>query len=343
MKVLFVWPICTFSVWDVARGYRHAFAKILGEENVRDYNLNTRTEYHRKAYLGVNGKNPPVDKLAQSATECVLNEALYFGADVVFIVSGLNFHPIGTWLLNKVGIHTAVVMTESPYDDENQQDWVTCSGLISGITVFTNELSSAKKYNWNYLPHAYDPKTHYAREIDFYQQCDVMMMATGWAERQKLFEEVNWDGIDFRLYGIWPMIGDDSPIHKYLWPICVENPNLPELYSAAKICLNVHRHGDGAISLNPRSYEVAACGAFQLSDFRPELPDVFGDSVPTFSDAKDLEQQIRYYLGHEDERLRLAKESYEKVLGHTFDAQAVGVLDTIKKDIEARCLSSQVA
>lgn len=332
MKVLFVWPVCTFSVWDVARGYRTAIARIVGEENIRDYQLNVRTEHHRRA-LHPEPPSRDATVLARLASETVINEALYFDADVVFVVSGLNFHPIGLWALKKVGIHAAAIMTESPYDDVNQQDW---SSVYPGMTVFTNEIRSAEQYGWHYLPHAYDPGVHYPRDPQ--NECDVLMCCTGWEERQHMLESIDWTGIDLRLYGIWPAMTKASPLWDYTWPVCVDNLNLPSLYAGAKICINIHRAHAGARSLNPRAYEIAACGAFQLSDHRDELDHVFGDTVPTFDGPQQLIRQIKHYLANNDERLALAASASHRVRDHDFEHRAIGVVEILQQAVNERKL-----
>lgn len=330
MKILFVWPICTFSVWDVARGYRHAFAKQVGEENIRDYYLNERTDYHRRAL-------PPHARdnvnMARYASENVLNEALYFGADVVFIVSGLNFHPVALWSLRRVGVHAAAIMTESPYQDIDQADWVS---VYPEMTVFTNEIASAEQYGWNYLPHAYDPQVHKHVESLPNDECDVLMVGTGWLERMRILEAVDWTGIDLRLYGIWPAMTKQSPLFKHLWPVCVDNRLMPQLYCGAKICLNIHRSGLGARSLNPRTYEVAACGSFQICDPRPELKEVFDLSIPSFSTSEELEKVIRYYLDNDGARNEAVVSSWVRVESHTFDKRAEQVLAILGHDIGQR-------
>jgi spore maturation protein CgeB len=329
----------------VARGYQAALARLVGDENIRDYQLNVRTEHHRKA-LHPNPISLNITSLSQLASETVLNEAMYFNADVVFVVSGLNFHPIGLWLLKRAGIHAAAIMTESPYDDVNQSDW---ANTYPGMTVFTNEIVSAERYGWNYIPHAYDPAIHHPVEIeDYYNQCDVMMVATGWSERQSLLEGVNWEGIDFRLYGVWPMVESSSPIHQFIWPVCIDNLKVAPYYCGSRICINLHRQGMDARSLNPRAFEIAACGAFQISDVRAEGIEVFGRSVPTFTTSAEMEHLIRYYLdpANEQERSALAAEAHRRVQAHTFDSRAPGMLSSIRAGIDRlqmRQLSGSVA
>ncbi len=141
MKLLFVWSSANFSVWDVARGYRNALGRAVGEDAVLDYYLDRHLGYHRRALPLEIGADEGI--LSKHATENVLNEAMYFGADVVIVISGLNFHPIALWSLRKVGIHAACILTESPYDDDNQEIWAQ---TYPEMTVFTNERVSARRF-----------------------------------------------------------------------------------------------------------------------------------------------------------------------------------------------------
>lgn len=324
MRILFVHPSCDFSVMDVSRGYRRALTKILGEENIRDYWLNKHSAYHLKALPPVAQRDVAI--VAKHATENVLNEALYFNADLVLIVSGLNFHPIALWLLQRVGIPAAAILTESPYDDENQADW---AATYPGMIVFTNEQVSAEKHGWSYLRHAFDPAIHAplpAEDLSYHDQCDVLMVGTGWRERQQLLEQVDWTGIDLRLYGLWPEMETTSPLYPYTWPVCVDNTLMPRYYAGAKICLNLHRSHATARSMNPRAYELAACGAFQISDPRAELVEVFGDAIPTFTNGDELNALIHRALNDPAWRAACVAKARQIVEYETFHQRAQALL-----------------
>lgn len=332
MKVLFVWPITEFSIWDVAYGYRAALAREIGEHNIRDYFLNKRSIYHRAAeevnVLPKTTEQEMIIRVAQKASETVLNEALYFDADLVFITSGLNFHPIGLYLLHKVGIHTSVILTESPYEDENQADWAS---IYPGMTVFTNESTSADLYNWHFLPHAYNPDIHKPTEALEDEKSDVFFCGTGWQERQKLLESIDWTGINLQLRGAWPTMTEESILYPHLRQVVIKNIHLPKYYAGAKICLNFHRAHPTARSLNPRVYEVAACGTFQLSDPRAELNELFGTSIPTFTNAVELKALIDYFLVHDNQRVQLANLARERVARCTFDNKIKSVLRIVEQ------------
>jgi len=335
VRILFVHPACRFAIWDVARGYRAALGRLLGEESFKDYYLDRHLSYHLRA-LEVNApKEVAADQafVAKLASENILNEAIYHDAQMVFIVSGLNTHPIALKALEKVGIPAAVLLTENPYDDEPQAEWVA---NYPAMKVFTHERFSAETRGWTYLPHAYDPAVHRPVEPDPAQACDVLLVGTGWRERQYFLESTDWTGIKLRVVGpssAWPALTERSPIWKHFVNEPVDNATIAPRYAAAKICLNFHRRHPHAYSPNPRAYEIAGCGAFQLSDPRPGVTDLFGGAVPIFNSPEELGSLVRYYLKNDEERRTFAAASMKRVQLETFDTRAVELLAHLRRQV----------
>ena len=81
-----------------------------------------------------------------------------------------------------------------------------------------------------------------------------------------------------------------------------------QVLSSVKISINAHgdfmRYGG-----NMRLFESAALGAFQIVDDRPGVHEWFtdGEHLVTFRDAADLQEKVRYYLAHDEERVRIAE------------------------------------
>jgi spore maturation protein CgeB len=101
-----------------------------------------------------------------------------------------------------------------------------------------------------------------------------------------------------------------------------------KIYNGAKIHLNLHSstYHEGVNSegdfVNPRTFEIAACGGFQLVDERSELNDLFlaGKEIVTFTSVKVLKEKITWYLAHEEERKLIAQKGHERVLAeHTME------------------------
>lgn len=333
MRILFVHAAVDFSIGDVSRGYRAALER-QGHE-IADYDMPRRLTYHQVPLnkFGVNDNA----LMSKFASETILNEAMYHKAELVVMVSGLNVHPIALWLLDRVRIPIAVIFTESPYDDESQDAWLHINYVDAtpNVIVFTNDQYSAKARGWNFLPPSFDPSIHRPVDADPEFACDVVMIGTGWPERQNFLEAVNWDGIDLRLYGIWPGLRDNpnSPLSGFYRPMVIQNDNIAKFYCSAKVCINFHRKSDVAMTPGPRTYELAACGAFQLSDRRHDMRRIFGASIQTFDTPGKLEELIRYYLKHPVERKLAADASLKLVQNETFDQRASEMMSVVAKQL----------
>jgi len=314
-RLLFVWSSAEFSTWDVARGYINAL-KRTGDYDIREYKLYARLKYHAIA-LGKRAEN--IALLTRVASENIVVEAMKHRADSVFIVSGMGLHPDALWLLRQAGIKVTVLFTESPYNDEQQKEF---SDVYPEMACFTNERTSAKKFNWRYLKHAYDQFIHIPK-IDNEPEYDVLLIGTLWRERLEFLGQVNWTGIKLKLIGTWvapPMLEGHS-LEPFYEEGCVHNHEAPGYYGRAKICINPNRAHPTAESLNPRTYELSACQSFQLTDHRAELSEIFGDLIPTFSDPKDFEAKLRWWLAHPEARKAAAFDAFNSVRPHTFDAR----------------------
>lgn len=399
MRILLVQPGASFSTDDVYRGYRDALLR-RGHE-VIDYMLDEhiKCEFDRqkgvlmygrrkgqrmlKAALNVGDEaaaaaaaeylknlpppKPHIDHVVEEASKQVVLAALSILPHWVVVVSGMFLHPNAFIMLSRCGARVALMLTESPYDDEKQRFIAPYADV-----VFTNEKSSVDYLrktggsdfgpiqrfgnpNTHYLPHAIDLANHKSgpqpgdEEIPAH---DVVFVGSGFTERTEMLSQVNWTGIDFGLYGKWPYLGSRHPLRQYLCrppgadptlkltasDLIVPNNTAAALYRRAKIGLNLHRSTIGmgkfapriqeAWSLNPRARELAAAGCFTISDYRPEAEEVFqGIDYPTFRTPEELEQLIRRYLADDSARERLAAQLPEAVLADTFDAR-VALMET---------------
>lgn len=92
---------------------------------------------------------------------------------------------------------------------------------------------------------------------------------------------------------------------------CIENgyftpSEVASLYKRSKICLNAH--GNGAISLNPRTFQIMATGSFQLVDEMNHYGDFcLGKHFVVYKDEEDLLNKIEYYLNDDIKRRYIAK------------------------------------
>ena len=332
LRILFVRPVMDFSVSDVSRGYERALAA--AGHTVIPYDMGQRFMYHTRG-IG-DAKREQVDAISKMASETILVEAMYANVDLVMIVSALIIHPNSLWLLRQAKIPVLALHTESPYEDEKQSEWAS---VYPTMINATHERTTAEKYGWLYLPHAYDPTVHkplLESGGNGVQDIDVVFVGTGWAERIMLLEKVDWTGIDVRLYGLWPMMTDASPLRRYYVEGCVKNDDSVALYRRAKVAINLHRHGVGATSLNPRAYELAAVGVCTVTDVRAEGAELFGVSQPSFTTANELGAHIRGMLNDAGARQWCADEARRRAKGQTFAARVATLMVEVQRRFAAR-------
>ncbi len=344
MKILLVYPGTRHSTYDVALGYHEALEE-LGHD-VAPFNFHDYLDYHAGALAYWRRVNPNFDLDDDQVMEYWIrwsSEALIIhiveeAPDLILIVSGLTLHKHTYRLMDRFNLPKAVIFTESPYIDRRQATILTHGGVH---LAFTNDKNSVIPLRGTtgkpveYLPHSFSPRRHYPAAVDEAHQTDVYFHGTWWPERGELFGDLadSLNGHKFRIVGVgWQEgIGHMQQV--------TANDELVEWYQGTKIALNHHRTitsvgkeekhiPDGAAwSIGPRAYEIAACGAFQLcDDTRPELFEVFRDSVAAYRDADDLRRKIEYYLSHEDERAAMAQEASALVAPCSFVNRAEQIL-----------------
>ena len=59
-----------------------------------------------------------------------------------------------------------------------------------------------------------------------------------------------------------------------------------------------------------RTFEIAGCGGFQISDYMPSIKKYF-PMLSTFREASELKELISYYLDNQEEALEIANKTME--------------------------------
>ncbi|MBM4373486.1 MAG: glycosyltransferase [Deltaproteobacteria bacterium] len=99
---------------------------------------------------------------------------------------------------------------------------------------------------------------------------------------------------------------------------------------AAKIALNPNHYAE-IQGTNKRTFELAAVGAFQLTD-TPALADVFDSAteVAQYDTVEDLLDKIDFYLAHPELRTAMAERAHVRAhSSHTYEHRWVAMLETL--------------
>ena len=202
---------------------------------------------------------------------------------------------------------------------------------------FFEELEAIDQPNALYLPLAALPDFHRPAELSSVEKrkfgSDVSFMGAGYPNRRVAFRELV--GHDLKIWGTeWE--GDHV-----LMPLVqmggarVSSEDCVKIFNATTINLNLHSSVQakemvtGGDFINPRTFELAACGAFQLVDRRTLMDDAFADDeLATFGSMGELKDKIAYFLEHPEQRERFIRKGRERVLReHTYQARMQTLLE----------------
>ena len=323
---------------DVFVGYAKAFRllgyhtdTILGHLTYRDW-----SEYYRFFAIvnGAPGFSYTQETIVKSASLNLVLKVMESDPDVLIIIDGSSIHKDAWEWFRRLGIKTIVVNTESPYQDK----FITHINELV-FKSFTNEFTTSERTGIEYLPVGYDSEAHHPMMVDTSYRKDVIFIGSGFPERVEILNGVNWEGVDFEFYGYYP-INEKHKLAEYYKGTNIPNAETALYYNGSKISLNLNRVSvdyDGsasvpeAASLSPRAYEIAACGGFMISQYRPEIESIFGDLVPTFNTSEELDDLIRYWLDkdRDDERREIGDELASIVRPHSYIERAKHILEVL--------------
>lgn len=314
------------------------------------------------AHAALRGLRVTGEKLEQleSAFLNMLSQAVYAKAETFApdLVLTLAQAPLARQTLRRFrndGVPTAMWFVE---DYTLFTYWRAFAPLYDFFFVIQKEpflglLREAGVENACYLPLAALPSFHRPLELSAAEQArygaDAAFLGAGYPNRRVAFRSLL--GRDFKIWG------SDWEGDSLLAPRVQQGGAriAPEesvrIYNATRVNLNLHSsvRADSLVSggdfVNPRTFELAAMGAFQLVDRRGLMDELFrlDDGACTgqktddqaelavFSDWEGLERGLDYYLAHPEERAAMAARARDRVLReHTYAHRMTVMLDFIQ-------------
>lgn len=84
-----------------------------------------------------------------------------------------------------------------------------------------------------------------------------------------------------------------------------------------------------------RIFDIMSCGGFVLTNYQEELSDLFeiGTEIEVYHNLEELVQKCVYYLTHEEERLNIAINGYQKVCNFfSYPHQLQKIIEIVKEN-----------
>ena len=180
-----------------------------------------------------------------------------------------------------------------------------------------------------YLPMAADPSVHRPLELTQAEReeygSDVSFVGAGYANRRAIFPRLLKHEWRFKLWGNeWDGATDLTSVLQRNGAR-IDTDTCQKIFNASAVNLNLHSWAGTGLDpegdfVNPRTFELAACGAFQLADRRSLMPDLFTASeVATVSSPDELPGEISRWLREPEQRLAMAAKARQRALAeHTY-------------------------
>jgi spore maturation protein CgeB len=198
---------------------------------------------------------------------------------------------------------------------------------------FWNELRKTGCTNFHYLPLAFDPNMDWKR-ADGAPEIDISFVGAPYPNRVNFFRQFSRNG--FHIYGEgWS--AHDNP-HVAVGDRRIAADEARSIYDRTRININLHSSpyrnsfGRGDF-VNPRTFELAGMGAFQLTDMRKLLTLHFNpaEEVIALSSWEDMSRAVDYFMAEEAERLELIRKAQQRVLReHTYKHRAAEIISLLQ-------------
>lgn len=149
---------------------------------------------------------------------------------------------------------------------------------------------SEKKYDVTFVGAAYGKRVEYVRYL-LNNQIDIHVFGRGWDKYKDL---------------------------AHVYGGCPDNYEMLEIIGQSKINLNFiwTSRCPNETTIKGRSLELAACNAFQLSNYTNEFVNygfVEDENIAVFTDEASMLNKVKYYLGHEREMRIISESSFNHV------------------------------
>jgi len=281
--------------------------------------------------------NSKLLRLLQSMDNLITNRLFCFKVkrflpDLVFIAKGDNItHRSIAFIKRKFKLLVVNFYPDNPFCFWNGNSnsnvlrslpYYACFLIWSKMLI--PAISSAGGKNIYYFPFVYDEKL-FSKEVNIVESdiheysSDVCFVGTWEPERERWLESLvkKMSHLNISVWGNdWnENLSKNSILRKFLRGQAIYGVKMIKAFRLSKIVLNFIRQ-QNMTSHNMRTMEVPASGGFLLTErTKEQASELFkeGESISCFGYLDELVEKVSHYLSCEDERLRIAKKSWEVV------------------------------
>lgn len=155
---------------------------------------------------------------------------------------------------------------------------------------------------------------------------DVVFIGTYANEgRESYLENLCRDGFNVKVYGnSWEKAHSISCLKskRAIMYRPVVGEEMSKVINSSKIVIAFLRHHNRDVQ-TVRTYEIPACGGFMLHERTAEATNLFkeGEEAEFFDSYEEMKKKIEYYLGHDEERKKIADAGHARAHDPSYSYQ----------------------
>ena len=203
----------------------------------------------------------------------------------------------------------------------------------------TNDLRLAGAKRVEHLPYGCDPEVHryVSLSVEDWKRFGSELCYVGYRDHRDQilanFLKRLRSPVDLKIWGYqWERTPFDILRH-HIAGGALNEEEMVKAFNAACIVLNL-QPTQLIPGVNYKTHEIAGSGAFQLTDFKEELPEMYepGEEIVVFRSPEEIPELIERYLRDEKERRRIAEASQKRAYSdHTLEKRVRKLLEIVQK------------
>ena len=268
--------------------------------------------------------------------------------DLLFVIKGDHLipHTLNT-LKNELKIPIIAYIWDDPFysharlypDDYRKSNFQKGMHLYDYIFVFDSyfveEIKQRERMNTAYLPLATDPKKYKVMPISEEDErdfgYDICFVGTPDPNRVEVLDSLRQYKLGVFGEG-WPkyFLRRGNKIPPYYRGKAI-GEKVIKIYRSSKIVLNIHYPATKE-GLNTRTFDILACGACELVDYKKCLSTHFkiGEEIVSYRNLAELHRLVAYYCQNIHELEEISEKGRKRVLReHTWHHRVERIIATI--------------
>jgi spore maturation protein CgeB len=255
-------------------------------------------------------------------TSQILREAVfYYQPDILFYFNFHDWikHSIWKEISEDLPTKTIIWLSDDHWRYEETRSVWELFNLV--VTTDRKGYEKRKKVGFNNVFLSQWACNHFLyKKINLPRIYDVCFVGQCYGERENFVNTLKRKGINITTFG-----------HGWENSSRVSQADLIRIFNQSKISLGISLASkENKIQIKGRDFEAPGCGSLLLTRDAKEIAEYFvpGEEIITYRDANDAADKIKYYLKNEDERKKIAKSGYERVMReHTIEKRFLDIFE----------------